>query len=116
LLALGDVHLVVQKREAADLVMPSKLTNILAAGRPSIATAEAGTTLHQVLSEYQAGLVVPAENVEAFVEAVKTFVAQPEMVERYGENARAYAERYLDKEVILQEFEENLIKLSQGLG
>lgn len=115
LLALGDIHLVVQKREAADLVMPSKLTNILAAGRPSIATADEGTALHQILTEHQAGMVVPPDDSEAFVGAIRTLVANPEMMRRYGEHARAYAERYLDKEVILQEFEENLMKLTQGL-
>ncbi|MCL6442600.1 MAG: WcaI family glycosyltransferase, partial [Alicyclobacillus sp.] len=42
-LAAADVHLVVQRRDAADLVMPSKLGNILAAGRPVLATADPGT-------------------------------------------------------------------------
>ena len=42
LLAAADLHLVVQRQKAADLVMPSKLTNILAAGRPFIATTTAG--------------------------------------------------------------------------
>ena len=32
LLKMGDCHLVVQKRGAADAVLPSKLTNILAVG------------------------------------------------------------------------------------
>ena len=116
LLAVGDIHLVVQKREAADLVMPSKLTNILAAGRPSIATAEEGTTLHQVLSDYQVGVAVPPDDIEAFVGAIKMLVASPEMMRRYGEQARAYAERFLDKETILGEFEENLIKLTRVVG
>ena len=45
LLNLADVHLIVQEPGVADLVMPSKLTNMLASGRPVIATAAAGTAL-----------------------------------------------------------------------
>jgi len=41
LLASADGHLVIQKRGAADAVLPSKLTNILAAGGNAVITARA---------------------------------------------------------------------------
>ena len=44
LLKMGDCHLVVQKRGAADAVLPSKLTNILAVGGNAVITAEAHRT------------------------------------------------------------------------
>ena len=62
LLAAADIHLVVQKHKASDLVMPSKLGNILAAGRPFIATALPETELGRVTLESQAGLLVPPED------------------------------------------------------
>ena len=61
LLAAADLHLVVQRQQAADLVMPSKLTNIMAAGRPFIATATPETELARVTPESRAGLLVPPE-------------------------------------------------------
>lgn len=111
MLAAADVHLVVQKREAADLVMPSKLTNILAAGRPVIATADPGTTLHDVLTSSQAGIVTPPGDLKSFVDALKHLSESAVLREQMGRNARLYAERYLDKERILMEFEEKLIFL-----
>jgi len=45
MLSAADTHLVIQKTGAADLVMPSKLTNILAVGGVAVATAEAGSEL-----------------------------------------------------------------------
>lgn len=111
MLAAADIHLVVQRREAADLVMPSKLTNILAAGRPSVATADPGTALYQVLTEYNAGLVTPPGNVEDFVRAIKRLSDDSELRRKMGQNARAYAESYLDKEKILSGFEEKLVGL-----
>jgi len=65
LLAAADLHLVVQRAQAADLVMPSKLANIMAARRPFIATAGAATELGRVTAESQAGLLTPPEDAEA---------------------------------------------------
>ena len=39
LLNLADIHLLPQRADAADLVMPSKLTGMLASGRPVVAGA-----------------------------------------------------------------------------
>ena len=52
-LNLADIHLLPQKEDAADLVMPSKPTGMLASGRLVIATARPGTQ-----DVGQAGLVV----------------------------------------------------------
>ncbi len=46
---MGDCHLVVQKHGAADAVLPSKLTNILAVGGNAVITAEAHTELGAAL-------------------------------------------------------------------
>lgn len=112
-LAAADVHLVVQKREAADLVMPSKLTNVLAAGRPSLATADPGTELHYVLSEHNTGMVVPPGDVEQFVEGLRRLIADKQLRLEMGYNARKYAERYLDKDRILHDFEMRISALVQ---
>ncbi len=105
LLAAADVHLVVQKREAADLVMPSKLVNVLAAGRPTIATADPGTALHAVLADHATGLVTPPGDVHAFVRAMTRLHGDPGMRTAMGRRARAFAERHFDKERILLDFE-----------
>lgn len=52
LLKMGDCHLVVQKRGAADAVLPSKLTNILAVGGNAVITAEAHTELGQLCETF----------------------------------------------------------------
>jgi colanic acid biosynthesis glycosyl transferase WcaI len=112
-LAAGDVHLVVQRREAADLVMPSKLTNILAAGRPSVATAEPGTALYDVLNEHDCGITVVPDSVKGLVAGISTLAEDGKMRERLGRNARRYAEARLDKDKILVEFEGRLRELAK---
>jgi colanic acid biosynthesis glycosyl transferase WcaI len=105
MLAAGDVHLVVQRREAADLVMPSKLTNILAAGRPSVATADPGTALHTVLSDYDCGITTTPGDVEELIAGIVELAKNAKVREQLGHNARHYAESHLDKEKILTQFE-----------
>jgi len=51
LLSMADIHLLPQSAGAADLVLPSKLSGMLASGRPVIATCGSGTELNSVVSE-----------------------------------------------------------------
>lgn len=108
MLAAGDIHLVVQKRDAADLVMPSKLTNILAAGRVCVATTDPGTALYDTVHEHETGRVVPPGDAVALTEAIRALADDPSLREACGHRARKYAERHLDKERILMAFEAQL--------
>ena len=108
MLAAGDIHLVVQRREAADLVMPSRLTNILAAARPSVATVDPGTAIYSVLTEHNCGVTVQPNSATELVEGIITLAEDAEKREQLGRNARRYAESYLKKDKILFEFESKL--------
>jgi colanic acid biosynthesis glycosyl transferase WcaI len=111
LLAAGDIHLVVQKAKAADLVMPSKLVNILAAGRPFIATAQPQTELGKVTQESQAGLLVPPEDASALAQAILKLSEYDDLRKQMGDRARKYAESHLNREIILRQFESLLDQL-----
>jgi colanic acid biosynthesis glycosyl transferase WcaI len=110
-LGTADIHLVVQKVGAADLVMPSRLTNILAAGRPTITTAEEGTELYQVVHDAKTGISVPPEDLHAFVKALEILADDADLRDEFGRNARAYAQMHLSQDVILASFERELVKL-----
>jgi colanic acid biosynthesis glycosyl transferase WcaI len=111
LLAIGDIHLVVQRAQAADLVMPSKLANIMAAGRPTVATAAADTDLFDLLRDHDCGVAVAPEDATALAEALSRLADDPARREHMGRNARAHAEQYLNRDAILTAFEQQL----QGL-
>ncbi len=114
MLAAGDIHLVVQRREAADLVMPSRLTNILAAGRPSIATADPDTALHEVLNRHSCGITTSPGSATELAAGIVALAEDAEMRERLGRNARRYAESYLNKDRILSDFESELRDLVES--
>lgn len=101
LLALGDCHLVIQKRGAADAVLPSKLTNILAVGGNAVITAEAETELGQLCQDNPGiAVCVTPESVPSLVEGIERALMMP----KQNVIARAWAERTLDKEHVLQQF------------
>lgn len=102
LLATADLHLVLQKKEASDLVMPSKLTGILAAGGCAVVTAMPKTSLYEVVYEHNMGILCDAESPEALKEAIDKALSSDLSV--YKNNARAYAENYLNKDKILSRF------------
>ncbi len=113
LMALADVHLVVQRRGAADAVLPSKLTTILAAGGNALVTAEPHTELGK-LCEKHPGIAVRVEPEDAarLTEALQGMLAlvDPEH-RRHNAVARAYAEQNLDKQRVLERFEADLMTL-----
>ncbi|GGF17709.1 WcaI family glycosyltransferase [Hymenobacter cavernae] len=103
-LNLADIHLVIQKATASDLVMPSKLTTILSVGGLALITANPGSGLHTLVQKYNMGLLVEAENQQALNEGLRRALAADTTEQR--KNARAYAERYLAIDKIMESFEE----------
>jgi colanic acid biosynthesis glycosyl transferase WcaI len=112
LLNLADIHMLPQRANAADLVMPSKLTGMFASGRPVVASAASGTQLSQVMDSR--GIVVPPGDASAFAWAIDQLAIHPALREKLGRNARAYAISDLDRNVVLRRFELELLKLVSG--
>lgn len=112
LFSLADLHLVTQKRAASDLVMPSKLTGILAAGGASIVTAEKGSTLYNTIDRTRIGILVEPESSEALYFALNRAIDND--LGEVRANARQYAEEHLGREAVLERFERLLYRLRDG--
>ncbi|MDF9393273.1 MULTISPECIES: glycosyltransferase WbuB [Methylococcus] len=110
LLNLADIHLLPQRADVADLVMPSKLTGMLASGRPVVATAKPGTQLARVVEGK--GIIVDPGDAVALSRAVATLASDLDLRRRLGEAARSYALAHLGKEALLTAFENSLSELA----
>ena len=110
---MADVHLVVQKKGAADAVLPSKLTNILSAGGHALVTAEESTELGKI-EQANSGIYtrVEPENTKDFIAGLKavfaTDTSKPNMI------ARNYALKNLDINNIIERFISDIDKLVKG--
>ncbi len=99
LLAMADIHLLPQSPGAADLVLPSKLTGMLASGRPIIATCEPSSEIERTVSK--CGVVVPPEDAAAVAEAIIRLADDPPTRTRLGRRAREWAESQLERDAVL---------------
>ena len=106
LLGMATLHLLPQLAGAADLVLPSKLTNMLASGRPVVATSGAGTGL--AVECEGCGLVTEPGDAPAMAKAIERLLDDWTTRERYGIQARLRAEQRWSRVSILKGFESAL--------
>ena len=100
LLNLAQVHLLPQRTAAEDLVMPSKLSAIMASGRPVVATARAGSELARAARE--GGVVVNPGDTQAFASAIRRLLEDEALRHQLGAAGRAYALANWERETVLQ--------------
>ncbi|RFM27386.1 WcaI family glycosyltransferase [Deminuibacter soli] len=101
-LNMADVHLVIQKAQASDLVMPSKLTTILAVGGLAVVTANPDCSLYELVNKHQIGILTEAENSAALQKGVQTAIESNHTA--IHTNARNYAEKYLSIDNVLSSY------------
>lgn len=101
-LNMADIHLVIQKTNASDLVMPSKLTAILAVGGLAVITAPVHSSLYKIVDQNKMGILAEPENQNALTQAIELALNQQEETIRY--NARNYAKKYLSINEILKKY------------
>src|SRR5579862_4712847 len=99
LLCLADVHLLPQNAEATDLVLPSKLSGMMASGRPVITMARPGSELESVVS--RCGLIVPPDDAGSLAAAIAMLADDAAMRAALGAEARAYAESHFEIDSVL---------------
>lgn len=114
LLNLADIHLLPQREDAADLVMPSKLIGMMASGRPVVATAHPGTEVARAIGD--AGCLTPPGDGPAFLAAISTLAQDRELRENMGKIARHYAEQHWEVERVLGSLEQHLRSVVGGEG
>lgn len=100
---LADVHIIPQKDEASDLVLPSKLMAILSSGKPFITTTSPDSEMGLIAKN--AGIVVyPHNNLNELINAVELLASNPSLRKKLGNAARKIAKNNFDKKKILSEF------------
>ena len=110
LLNMADIHVLLQKADAADLVMPSKLSGMFASGKAVIATANPDTELGRIVTE--AGVLVAPEDPAALADAIRQLSESSEKRDLLGRKGRAYAVQNWEAQVVLDHFHQHLQNLA----
>ena len=112
LLGLATVHLLPQIAGAADLVLPSKLANMLASGRPVLATAHPDTGLAREVEG--CGCAVLPGNASAMVQTLEMLLDNEEARLQLGSFGRKRAEERWGQQKILASFGHALSKYARS--
>jgi colanic acid biosynthesis glycosyl transferase WcaI len=107
LLNLADVHLLPQRKGAAQSVFPSKLIGMLASGRPVLAMSEPGSEVAALVEG--CGLRVDHEDVQGFADAIRNLVGNQEERQAMGRAARARALERFRQEAVFAAMQAELL-------
>ena len=100
-LAAGDIHLVPQRPDAAAFAVPSKVFNIMAVGRPFVATALPDSVLGRLQRQSGAFLCVPPDDPVSFAKAIIELADDSRLRQELGRRGREFVERHYAKPRIL---------------
>ena len=110
-LASADCLLVNELPGVAEMAVPSKLTSYFSAGRPVVAATDlTGITADEIRAA-DAGVVVPAGDPHALLDAVTSLASNSAAASRFGANGLRYRSTVLDEERAIQQFTEMLRRL-----
>jgi colanic acid biosynthesis glycosyl transferase WcaI len=106
-LNMADLHLILQKANASDLVLPSKLTTVLAIGGVAIVSANPNTSLYDIMASTDMGFVIAPENLESLENAILKAINNDNTEKE--RKARSYAVKYLSRKSILSRYAEDVL-------
>jgi glycosyltransferase involved in cell wall biosynthesis len=96
-LCAADLHLVTLEPAWKGLIVPSKLMNVLAAGKPVLYIGHPESEIAKWVREGECGWCVEPDDVDGLMAVLREASSNPDEVRRRGAAARHYAERRFSK-------------------
>ena len=112
--AMADVQVCLLRPGSATSSMPSKIYEILASGRPIIASAEPGTDLWSLVNERGPGICVEPEDVDGLEAAIRKLYNDPDLRAQMGNTGREIAESTFSRDAVVNAYEKVLTSVAEG--
>jgi glycosyltransferase involved in cell wall biosynthesis len=113
-LGAADIHLVPLRRGLAGCLVPSKVYSVLAAGRAFLAIMEEEAEVALLARQRGVGIVVPPDDVEALVVAVRWCMDNPRELAEMGRRGRRLAEECYSRRAATRLFEREAIRAAEA--
>ena len=107
LLCSVDIHLLFQKPDFLDIVMPSKVLGMMASAKPSLIIGHRESEINSVFKSNNIGLYFDRYSKEVVIELDKISKQNSQMKEM-GENARVYVIKNFSKDRILKQVQKKI--------
>jgi len=104
LLCSADLHILFQKNDVIDTVMPSKLLGMMASAIPSVVTGNQKSEVAKVFERSKGGFFFDSDNFDGVVQAVEKLFEDKSLSKEMGKNARAYIIEHFASEKVLHDF------------
>jgi len=110
ILAAGDLHVLHQRREVVDMVVPSKLRSYAASARPILLTGAAESEGARFVEAADCGQVVAPEDPDLLADAIRILKNGPDGRQRLGVRARRYVEEHFTRDRVLASAEDLFVR------
>jgi colanic acid biosynthesis glycosyl transferase WcaI len=111
LLSSADLHILFQKTDVIDTVMPSKLLGMMASAKPSIVTGNLKSEVATIFNDSQGGYYFDGNSVNDIINNIKKLTENKELCKTLGLNAKIYVNEKFSKEEVLDEFINKLLMI-----
>lgn len=110
-LSAADLHLIPLTKELSQCLMPSKLYGILAAGRPYLTNAPAGSALHRIKMSWDVGFIAKAQDPTVIAEMIQKIMSDGHTLKVMGDRCRQLAEQRFTKNHSVTAFRSTLTEV-----
>lgn len=111
LLSSADLHILFQKIDVIDTVMPSKILGMMASTKPSIVTGNLKSEVAKVFKDSNGGFYFDGRSVENIINQIILLQQNKNMCIELGQNAKEYVEEKYSKNKVLNKFIDHINKI-----
>lgn len=112
LLCSADLHILFQKIDVVDTVMPSKILAMMSSEKPSLITGNLKSEVSTIINNSNSGKYFETKNLNEVLNFVNEIRLNKSLQKEYGENARNFVSKNYSKVKILNQFKDTLFKLT----
>ncbi len=113
LLSSANLHVLFQKNDVIDTVMPSKILGMMASEKPSVMAGNKASEVAQVIEDSKGGFYFDNQDKDLIINQIKDLIKNKEKAVEIGKNARKYIIEHFSSDKILADFEKQITQLLQ---
>ena len=114
LLCSADLHVLFQKVDVIDTVMPSKILAMMSSSKTSLITGNMQSEVSSIIKKSKSGMYFDSQDCKPLVDFVLKLKSNKQLQKEFGESARAYVTENYSKSQILEEFRLEALKLIES--
>ncbi|WP_289043717.1 WcaI family glycosyltransferase [uncultured Olleya sp.] len=104
LLNSADLHILFQKKEVIDTVMPSKILGMMGSGKPSLITGNEMSEVKKIIDISKGGFYFGNDKIKDIIDVISNLKNNPDYAKEVGANAKTYIVQNYSKTIVLDKF------------